>query len=146
MKEWKKVKGFQFLNVKLEVSWNKICQHQLEVSVKIWLKIVSISMSFHKRCQRRRWKYYMEIIQGVQILPGLVLVLFQELLEPGFNDNVVLIERLPWLKCWQHVVKEVQGVTLATKSRLPWGSYPDRPGQLSRKLPPVSRNINSVSI
>ena len=37
----------------------------------------------------------MEIIQRVEILPGLVLVLFQELLEPGFNDNVVLIERLP---------------------------------------------------
>ena len=35
--------GERVLDVKLEVSWNKICQHQLEVSVKIWLKIVSIS-------------------------------------------------------------------------------------------------------
>ena len=29
--------------------------------------------------------YYMKIIQGVEILPGFVLVLFQELLEPGYS-------------------------------------------------------------
>ena len=29
--------------------------------------------------------YYMKIIQGVEILPGFVLVLFQELLEPEYS-------------------------------------------------------------
>ena len=92
--------------------------------------------------------YYMKIIQGVEILPGFVLVLFQELLEPGYSlwwwfflITLAIACGNGDYWCWAMIIMimmmiDVGRVTLATKSRLPWGSCPDHPGRLSQRLPP----------
>ena len=57
----------------------------------------SLSISWNGKCKTNLTKqyynlqiYYVEIFQGVEIMPGFVLVVFKELLEPEYQyyDNL----------------------------------------------------------